>query len=74
MDRVNIVPRNQFGKLMVGYVEKTYSYNYVPFHLETVSSIFNDGTLDEDLVDKIDGTHFISYCDNVKTLCFVGTE
>ena len=53
MDRYNIVPRRQTGKLMVSRIKQEHIEKEVAFHLGVVSRVFKDNLLDQYLVDNL---------------------
>lgn len=74
MDRNNIVPRRQTGKLMISHIKQEQIEREVVFYLGNVSRMFNNKELDEDLVENMDETHFVVNFDNGKTLGFVDSD
>jgi len=74
MERHQIVSRRQCGKLLVSPVEQVLIERSVAYHLSVVSRAFADGTLDEDLLENRDETHFVVNVDNGRTLSFIGCD
>lgn len=70
----NIVIRSQTGKLMTSPINQLLMEKHVAYHLGQVAREFQAGTLNEDLVENLDETHFIVNMDNGKTLGFRGDD
>lgn len=59
MERYSIVARRQCGKLMVSPVKQIQMEQEVAYHLGVVKREFDAGTLDEDVVENVDESHFL---------------
>ena len=74
MERYNIVQRQQTGKLMLSKEKQSAIEREVAYHLGCVKRQFDNGELDEDLIENMDETHFVINMDNGKTLAMKGAE
>lgn len=74
MERHNIVPRRQCGKLMISPAKQVFIEKQVAFHLGCVKRGFESGLLDEDLVENIDETHFLINLDDGKIFGLCGAQ
>lgn len=66
------VLRAQTGKLMVSADEQLYIKIFVAYYLGQLEKAFLNGDLDENCVEKADGTYFVFNTDNGETLKFTG--
>jgi len=72
MERFGIVGRRQCGKLMTAERKQRQMEQKVAYHLGMLCRGFGDGSLEEDLVENVDETHFVINMDNDRTLSFIG--
>lgn len=62
------------GNLSRSSIHKEYSDRLIAYHLGTVMRAFQDGTMDESLVENLDETHFLFGQGNRKCLAHTGTN
>lgn len=74
MAKKNIVYRKQTGKLSVSPAKLEFIEKTVAFHLGQIKREFAAGTLQEDMIENVDETHFLINMDNGRTLGFAGDE
>lgn len=74
MERFNIVHRAVSGKGAVSPAKREQIEREVAFHLGVLKRAFDDNTLDENLVENIDETHFLINMSNGRTLGFAGDK
>ena len=70
----DIVQRKQSGKLLVSNEKQLSIEKNVAYHLQQVKRDFDDGILDENMVENSDETHFAINMDNKKTLALKGSD
>jgi len=74
MDRFGIVSRRQCGKLLVSPAKEVHIEREVAYHLGQVYRGFKDVSLEEDMVENMDETHFMVNMDDGKTLSVIGSQ
>lgn len=72
--RFDIVQRKQSGKLLVSNEKQLSIEKNVAYHLGQVKRDFDNGILDENMVENSDETHFAINMDNKKTLALKGSD
>ncbi|KAK1948488.1 hypothetical protein P3T76_000777 [Phytophthora citrophthora] len=74
MEAHQIVIRTQTGKKQLSKAKILHIEKQVAFHLGELQRGFAGGSLDENAIENIDGTHFVVDFDNGKTLGFCGDD
>ena len=74
MERFDIVIRKQAGKLMVSDEKQLSIEKNVAYHLGQIKRDFDNGILDENMVENSDETHFVVNMDNGRTLAMKGSD
>lgn len=74
MERFNIVIRAVSGKGAVSPAKQEFIEKEVAFHLGVLKRGFDDNSIDENLVENIDETHFLINMSNGRTLGFSGDK
>ena len=70
----DIVVRRQAGKLAMSPDKQLFIDKTVAFHLGELKRGFDSGSLNEDMIENADETHFIFNIDNGRTIGFRGDE
>ena len=69
-ERFWIVPRNVCGKGILSPEKTSYISKSVAFHLRVMKRAFESKSLDENLIENIDETHFVIKMSNGRTVGF----
>lgn len=72
MERFNIVSRAASGKGSISTAKTVQIRRLVAYHLGEMRGAFDANSLDENLVENIDETHFLINVSNGRTLGFMG--
>jgi hypothetical protein len=70
----NIVMRCQTGKLLCSPEKKFQIETEIAYHLGQLKKKFDNGELEDNLIENMDETHFVINMDNGKTLGFRGDD
>ncbi len=74
LNRHNIVIRKQSGSLSRSPTHTKFIEGNVAFHLEQLHRLFENGNLDENMVENVDETHYIFNMDDHETLGVRGVK